>query len=111
MSFVCALHAEVVLLLIEATLNHQEHSSFLFPSQLQAFTLVSHFQGKAAEIPTQGDRNQKEIILSNNRWSRIWVFSRKVQELNYVIKHEILPPSVLYSTGLNPKLVPLKVIT
>lgn len=55
MSFVCALHAEVVLLLIEATLNNQEHSSFLFPSQLQAFTSVSHFQGRAAEIPTQGD--------------------------------------------------------
>lgn len=81
----------LVLLLIETTLNNQSHSSFPVSSQLQTFILVFCFQRKAAAIQTQSDLCQKEIILSNNRWSRIWVFCSKVQELNHVIKDAIFP--------------------
>lgn len=38
------------------------------------------------------------------------MFSRKAQELNYVIQDEIPSHSVVFSTSLKPNLVPLKVI-
>lgn len=73
------------------------HPSLLFSSQLQTFTLfcfVFVFNGKQKKSWLKVTEARMKW-LSNNRWSGIWVFSRKIQELNCIVKDEMLAHSVL----------------
>lgn len=108
--FTCALHTEVGVITYRNTTEQLILLSYSLLNFKLLNTLVFCFQGKAVEIPTQGDLSQKEITLSNSRWSRIWVFCRKVHELNYVVKGEMLAHSVPQSISLKPKPFPFKVI-